>query len=97
MPKPNSEVSALALSSSALYLAGRFQLVDGRRRDGLAAVDPTTGKPASWFSPQPAGGNRGVTAMIADGARLYVGGDFSGFGLVPRANFATFGVGAPPS
>ena len=53
VPKANSEVSALALSSSALYLAGRFQLVDGRRRDGLAAVDPTTGKPASEFSPQP--------------------------------------------
>ena len=97
MPKANSEVDALALSPSALYLAGRFQLVDGRRRDGLAAVDPTTGKPATAFSPEPTGGSRGVIAMLADGARLYTGGDFSGFGLVPRANFATFASAPPPA
>ena len=95
VPKVNSEVNALALSPAALYVAGRFQLVDGRRRDGLAAVDPTTGKPASAFSPEPTGGNRGVVALIADSARLYAGGDFAAFGLVPRANFATFGVAAP--
>ncbi len=97
VPKANSEVGALALSPSALYLAGRFQLVDGRRRDGLAAVDPTTGKPATEFSPQPTGGNRGITTMLADGARLYTGGDFAGFGLVPRANFATFALTPPPA
>ncbi len=97
VPKANNEVDALALSASQLYVAGRFQLVDGRRRDGLAAVDPATGKPASEFSPEPSGGSRGVIAMIVDGARLYTGGDFTRFGLVPRANFATFGLGAPPS
>jgi hypothetical protein len=38
------------------------------------------------FSPEPTGGT--VGALLADGARVYAGGDFSGFGLVPRANFA---------
>ena len=95
-PKPDGEIDALALSSR-LYLAGRFQLVGGRRRDGLAAVDRTTGTPSRVFSPEPTGAGRGVVAMIADGARLVTGGDFSGFGLVPRANFTTFSLGAPAS
>ncbi len=95
-PAPNGSVSALALSSSGLYVAGRFQTVSGRRRDGLAAVDPATGKPGALFSPEPTGGNRGVVTLLADAARVYAGGDFASFGLVPRANFATFGVGAPP-
>jgi hypothetical protein len=89
-PAPKGDVGALALSASQLYVAGRFQIIGGRRRDGLAAVDPATGRPATLFSPEPMGAERGVTAMLADGARLYAGGDFSGFGLVPRANFAIF-------
>jgi hypothetical protein len=87
-PLPDDAVTALALTDSRLYVAGRFRLLGGRRRDGLAAVDPATGKPATLFSPEPAGGD--VTALLADGARVYAGGDFSGFGLVPRANFTIF-------
>jgi hypothetical protein len=87
-PAVNGDVGALALSSSQLVLGGRFQLVSGRRRDGLAAVDPATGRPVRLFSPEPTGGNVGT--LLADGARVYAGGDFSGFGLVPRANFAIF-------
>jgi hypothetical protein len=94
-PAPKGgDVGALALSSSQLYVAGRFQIVGGRRRDGLAAVDPATGRPTTLFSPEPVGAERGVTAMLADDARLYAGGDFSGFGLVPQANFAIFATGA---
>ncbi|MDX6720182.1 MAG: hypothetical protein QOJ63_2436, partial [Solirubrobacteraceae bacterium] len=94
-PAVKGEVGALALASSQLYVAGRFQLVGGRRRDGLAAVDPATGRPSSLFSPEPVGGRRGVVAMLADGTRLYAGGDFLGFGLVPRANFTILATGAP--
>jgi hypothetical protein len=93
-PAPKGDVGALALSPSQLYVAGRFQIVGGRRRDGLAAVDPATGRPATLFSPGPAGAERGVIAMLADDARLYAGGDFSGFGLIPRANFTIFATGA---
>ncbi len=88
----NDDVGALALSASQLVLAGRFELVSGRRRDGLAAVDPATGKPLTRFSPEPTGGN--VGALMVDGARIYAAGDFSGFGLVPRANFAIFAANA---
>ena len=59
----------------------------------MAAVDPATGRPSGLFSPEPKGG--GVDAMLADGARVYAAGDFAGFGLVPRANFAILGLGAP--
>ncbi|MDX6679388.1 MAG: hypothetical protein QOE31_3440, partial [Solirubrobacteraceae bacterium] len=96
-PAPDSGVSALALSSSQLYVGGRFRIVSQRRRDGFAAVDPASGKPASLFSPEPAGGDSGVSALLADGARVYAGGDFDGFGLVPRANFAIFGVAGTPA
>jgi hypothetical protein len=102
-PAPSGEVAALALSPSSassrgrLYLAGHFQLVSRRRRDGLAAVDPATGRPARFFSPEPVGDNRGVAALLADGARLYTAGDFTGFGLVPRANFTIFATAAIPS
>ncbi|MDX6683415.1 MAG: hypothetical protein QOG94_3454, partial [Solirubrobacteraceae bacterium] len=96
-PRPDGEVAALALSSAQLYVAGRFKLVGGRRRDRLAAVDPTTGKPATLFSPEPAGGDRGVVALLADGARVYAAGDFDGFGLVPRANFAIIPTALAPA
>ena len=95
VPAVNGSVAALAQTSSALYFAGRFRLVGGRRRDGMAAVDPKSGKPVGLFSPQPAGGD--VRALLADGARVYAAGAFAGFGLVPRANFAILPVGAPPS
>ena len=94
-PRPDGSVRSLALASSGLYLAGEFRLVAERRRDGMAAVDPATGKTASLFSPQPAGGR--VAALLADGARVYAAGDFNGFGLVPRANFAIFALPAAPA
>ncbi|HEV7806258.1 MAG TPA: hypothetical protein VGO80_10585 [Solirubrobacteraceae bacterium] len=96
-PAPDSEVVALAASSSQLYLAGRFQLVGRRRRGGLAAVDPASGKPVTLFSPQPAGGDRGIAALLAAGASVYAAGDFDGFGLVPRANFAIIPAAPAPA
>jgi hypothetical protein len=42
-PKPNAEVSALALSGSTLYIGGRFTQVAGQPRSHLAAVDTITG------------------------------------------------------
>jgi hypothetical protein len=89
-PSPRGTVSELALAGSRLYLGGDFDRLAGRRRDGLAAIDPVTGKLVTLFSPEPAGGRSGVAALLADGRRVYVGGDFKTFGPVPRPNFAIF-------
>jgi hypothetical protein len=86
--KLDGGVSALALSGSKLYVAGAFRLVNGRRRDALAAVDATTGRTSPTFTPEPGAGSNGrLRALLAGGGRVVVAGEYSGFGTLPRPNF----------
>jgi hypothetical protein len=45
---PAGDDAALALSGSTLWLAGRFHLVNGESRPGVAAVDAATGRLLPW-------------------------------------------------
>jgi outer membrane protein assembly factor BamB len=92
-PAANEAVTALAQAGGRLYVAGAFETVGGRRRDGLAAVSTTTGTPAADFSPQPLPAENSISALLGDGARLFAAGAFTGFGDVPRAHLAIFAAG----
>lgn len=43
--------TALALTDSRLYVGGSFSSIDGKRRTGLAALDPSTGALLPWKPP----------------------------------------------
>ena len=88
-PAVNGAVAALARAGDRLYIAGSFETVGGRRRDGLAAVTTAAGTPAAGFSPQPVEAGS-ISALLTDGARVFAAGGFAGFGDVPRPNFAIF-------
>lgn len=45
-------VTALALTGSRLYVGGSFNSIDGKRRTGLAALDPSTGALLPWKPPR---------------------------------------------
>jgi hypothetical protein len=91
----NGAVFAVVRSGSTLYLGGTFTSVvspDGSQtqpRSGLAAIDLTTGQPTAW---DPSLGGLSSTAyamaLSADGATIYVGGDFSTAGGEPHSRLA---------
>jgi hypothetical protein len=86
-PPVNGTVKALAVSGGAVYLAGDFSAIAGRRRDGLAEVS-TSGVVGS-FDHVVSGE---AAALSARGGRLYVGGRFSRVDGQPRANLAAFAL-----
>lgn len=80
-------VLALAASSSTIYLGGRFPTVGGVPRSGLAAVDDSTGSLTVWNPGATFGASdAGVSALLADGTSLYVGGQFTQLGGQSRGN-----------
>ena len=93
-------VDALALRGSQLVVGGQFTTLARRRRDSLASVDAATGRPSATFTPQPFAVGTGddglsVAALLLDGDRLYVGGQFSYIGSGYQPRFAM--LPAPPS
>jgi hypothetical protein len=86
-PRPNGDVSALAVADDAIYVGGGFTSI-GREwvwRHGLAAIDLTTGRATSW-DPNP--DEAYVLSLATRGNTVYVGGSFSLVGGQPRANLA---------
>ena len=78
-PNPNSEVDALAVSGSTVYLGGFFSSVENSTgsgsvtRDYAAAVDATHGYDTGW-NPSP---NNEVFALAVSGSTVYLGGEFT--------------------
>jgi hypothetical protein len=65
---------ALATSADRLYVAGSISAVDGRPVPDLAAFSLATGGYDADFAAAPDGP---VHALLVDGSRLYLGGDFT--------------------
>jgi WD40 repeat protein len=93
-PHPDFSLSALTVApDGTVYIGGGFTRIGSgvapAVRNGLAAIDPTTGQPTSW-NPAPASTNGtlpGIDAMALapSGGTLYVGGIFSSIGAqVPQ-------------
>src|SRR5690349_2928566 len=72
-------ISAIAVAGSRVYFGGRFVAVDGQDRSNAAACDVTTGALTSW-DPNPTDAadpiSGSVTALVAYGSSIYVGGSF---------------------
>ena len=82
-PDPSQRVNALAASSTRVYLGGAFTSVGNARRQGLAALDASTGRLLEWRAPPLRGGSAGsplVSALSLAGSSLYVGGYFNSIG-----------------
>jgi hypothetical protein len=86
------DVSGLAVSGSHVILAGAFDSFRGAPRDGLAAVDVSTGQLLPWNpGPTSSGGFPFVTTLAVAGSTVYVGGQFDEIGRttrVPRTDLA---------
>ena len=81
---------AIALSGTALFVAGSFASLGGEADGGLAgAVDTRSGDRLPWrFQP-----NQVVQTLAVSGAKVFAGGIFSGVGdRVPRAGLAAFSL-----
>jgi hypothetical protein len=89
-PGSNPQVSAIAVSGQTVYAGGEFfNSIGGRARNGLAALDPSTGWVTSWNpNPHAASGGGGVNAIAANGPAVYVGGWFNSIGGQTRHGLA---------
>jgi hypothetical protein len=70
----NSGISEIAVDGTALYIGGSFSLSEYVERNGVAAVDATTGI-ATDFDPN-VNGSVYSLLLSPDGETLYVGGTF---------------------
>lgn len=83
-----SEVKALALQDSLLYVGGAFATMSGQPRICLAAVDTLTGFATAWDP----GLDGYVWSLATSGNTLFVGGGFSRAGGLPADGLAAFSL-----
>ena len=81
-------VTALAISGSTVYAAGKFDSIGGQPRSGIAALDATTGQATGW-NPNP---NYPVNALRVSGQAVYAGGIFTSIGGQRRNHIAALDV-----
>ncbi|MBI4057460.1 MAG: hypothetical protein HY399_07955 [Elusimicrobia bacterium] len=79
------EVNTLSVQGSTVYVGGFFTSINGKPRNGIGAVDATTGMVTTW-DPNPSAGL--VYALDAKGPFIYVGGQFTSIGGKPRSCIA---------
>jgi hypothetical protein len=88
----NKPVRDLLLVGNTLYLVGDFTKVHNTTRNRAAAVDATTGALLPSFNPNLTNPGAGVKAYAVainpSGTRLYVGGNFTVVGGIPRSFLA---------
>lgn len=87
-PWREERVDALVLSPDRgiLYVGGRFNVIGGKARKDLAALDVATGHATAWTAN--ADGRIKALAMSPDGATIYVGGFYYRLGGAWRDGLA---------
>ena len=93
-------VFALALSGNTLYAGGHFTSIGGQTRNGIAALDATTGQATAWnpdasFSYGGVNYSPDVAALAMSGNTVYVGGGFSRICGQDRCNLARLTLDVP--
>jgi hypothetical protein len=85
-PRANGRVEVLAVDEGSVYVGGSFtSLGDWQLRNGLAALDLTTGRLADWDPHLDGFSALSITAL---GDTLYFAGAFRGVGGQTRGNIA---------
>lgn len=92
LPAPDSAVTALATTASAVYLGGPFGFVGNKPRSRAAAVATADAGVLPW-QPQPSGtlyngGSASVDALLVAGGHVYAGGNFTAIGGHGRTDIA---------
>ena len=87
-PQPNASVLKLALYGRTLYLGGKFTVVAGVTRSGLAAVDAITGGLGTRLTLAANAAVRDL-ALNSTGTTLYLAGSFTRISGTTRYNFAS--------
>jgi hypothetical protein len=84
-------IYAIAVTGSMVYVGGEFLSIGGQSRNGLAALDGTTGNATAWdpkpIEPESCGGT-GVGRLTVSGSLVYVGGCFDSIGGQQRSYLA---------
>jgi hypothetical protein len=88
-PRPDDQVSALALDGSTLYAGGFFGRIGGVRRRWLAALDASTGRATSWTPPPP---DDAVTGLAIRNGVLYLLGVFGAVAGKSRFSLAAVDI-----
>jgi hypothetical protein len=88
-------VEALAISSdgSIVYAGGDFTEIGGQARAGVAALNAADGSATATFNPSVSGGTASADAMAIAGSTLYIAGNFSTVGGLPRQAIAALSLG----
>lgn len=74
----------VAVGEAGVYVATAALRIDGARRYGVALLNPATGAVQPW-APHLAGN---AEIIIRAGHRVYIGGDFTKVGDMPRRGLA---------
>ena len=89
--KTGGEVQTAAmLGPDKVIVGGHFSQLNGVRRTRIGMVDLATGTPDESWKPAVDGKYLGPWDLLVDDNRLYVGGEFTSVGGLPRYNFARF-------
>ena len=88
-----ANVQAVALAGGDVYFGGSFDIIGGRSRPALAALDPGDGAATDWNARLAVkDGDPQVQALAVSGSTLFVGGSFESAGGAKRANLASYAV-----
>ncbi len=89
-PGANGSVESIEVFGSLVYAGGYFTTIGGQARNGLAALNATTGVPAAWAPSISGTFSSYVKATAIDPVTntIYIGGNFTTVGGLPRLNLA---------
>src|SRR5207249_2894846 len=93
-------VDALEVSGTTVYAGGSFTSIGGQTRNGIAALDATSGLAAAWnpsvgVGVEPSDPDGTIYALATRGSTLYAGGWFTRVGSWPPSNLAA--IAASPA
>ncbi len=83
-----SDVNALAVNNSTIYIGGRFTKIGGIERNNLAAIG-IDGTLQDW---NPNVDGYYIFVLTINGPTIYVGGQFTKIGGIERNNLAAIGI-----
>jgi uncharacterized repeat protein (TIGR01451 family) len=83
--KADGDVVTLAVSGGTVYAGGTFYFVDDKVRPGAVAIDAATGQVTAW-DPGLKVSKSGISAIVVDDNKVYLGGNFWSVGNQYRNN-----------